>query len=48
LRRRCSLIFTISVERTETTVGATRAATSANEGMVTAVTGPWGLWMVDV
>ena len=32
-------ILTISVERIETTAGMTRAATSANEGIVTAVHG---------
>jgi hypothetical protein len=40
LRRRCSLARTISVERMETTAGMTRAATSANEGMVTDGTAP--------
>src|SRR5437016_1148590 len=32
----------------ETTAGMTRAATSANDGMVTEVTGPLVVWMGDV
>ena len=35
-----SLVLTISVVVIETTAGMTRAATSANDGMVTVVTGP--------
>src|SRR5205823_3719532 len=47
-RRRRSLLRTISVVVMETTAGMTRAATSANEGMVTAVVAPVVVWMVDV
>ena len=36
----CGRSFTISVVVIETTAGLTRAATSANEGMVIDVTGP--------
>ena len=36
-----------SVEVMETTAGMTRAATSANEGMVTEVTGPAVVWIGD-
>src|SRR5256885_4438972 len=36
-----------SVEVMDTTAGMTRAATSANEGMVTAATGPDEVWMGD-
>src|SRR5438874_12237920 len=46
-RRRMSLLRTISVVVMETTAGMTRAATSANEGMVTAVTGPEVVWIGD-
>ena len=35
-----SAVFTTSVDVMETTAGATRAAMSANEGIVTVVTGP--------
>src|ERR1051325_1468500 len=37
---RFRLVFTTSVVVMETTAGATRAATSANDGIVTEVTGP--------
>src|SRR5581483_4151891 len=42
---RISLLLTISVERMETTAGITRAATSANDGIVTLVTGPDDVWI---
>ena len=41
---RFRLVFTTSVVVMETTAGATRAATSANDGIVTEVTGPEGVW----
>src|SRR5207253_11066702 len=47
LWRRRSLVLTTSVEVMETTAGMTRAATSANEGMVTEVTGPEEVWIGD-
>src|SRR5258708_4352033 len=44
-RLRRSLVWTISVVVIETTAGATRAATSANDGVVTHVTAPCHGWM---
>src|SRR5256885_10733214 len=41
---RFRLVFTTSVVVMETTAGATRAATSANDGIVTEVTGPDDVW----
>jgi hypothetical protein len=43
--RRRSLVFTTSVVVIETTAGMTRAATSANDGIVTAVTAPCAVWI---
>src|SRR5260370_35059206 len=46
-RRRISLALTTSVEVIETTAGATRVAMSANDGIVTDVTGaPEVVWIV--
>src|SRR5436853_3542740 len=45
--RRRSLVLMTSVEVIETTAGITRDATSANDGMVTAATGPDVVWIGD-
>src|SRR5471032_2096933 len=39
------VLLMISVVVMETTAGATRAATSANEGVATEVTVPWVVWI---